>query len=169
MGSAVRSSTSRVGVDHSRLSRSSRAVQATSGTNSGGASKPPTDICCSSGIEVEKLDDPFTLHDADASGRSHHRVRPNLSSISLILGICSPVSSFIIPSLLGSDLSHPSGRLVSLIPTTMMLAGFAIALVARKRGEVGRLTSTALAWNSLLLIFYAVALTALVISPVTPT
>jgi hypothetical protein len=71
--------------------------------------------------------------------------------------------------LIASGLSGTTLRLIALSPPIMMLAGLVMALAARRRGELGRLTSTALAWNTLLLVAYAAMLMALFMNPVTPT
>ena len=59
--------------------------------------------------------------------------------------------------------------MVALVPATMMLAGVVMAIAARRRGELGGLASAALAWNTLLLIVYAVMLVALILNPVAPS
>jgi hypothetical protein len=100
---------------------------------------------------------------------SRHRVRQTLSGVSVILGICSPVASFIIPSTIGFERFGPSLRLIAFAPAFMMLAGLALAIAARRRGERGRLASTALSWNTLLLIVYAVMLVALLGNPFSAT
>lgn len=92
-----------------------------------------------------------------------------LSSISLILGTCSLVAVFIIPALIGFDMPDIALRLMALIPPAMMLAGLVTALAARRRGEPSRRTSTALAWNALLLILYGAMLVGVFMNPVTPS
>lgn len=73
-----------------------------------------------------------------------------------------------IPVFLARGEVQGSLGLLALVPATMMLAGFSLALVARRRGEQGRLASTALSWNTLLLIVYAAMFLALWLNPFAP-
>jgi hypothetical protein len=66
---------------------------------------------------------------------------------------------------LGFERSGPSLRFVAFSPAFMMLAGLALAISARRRGERGRLASAALSWNTLLLIVYAAMIAALLGNP----
>lgn len=115
------------------------------------------------------MDDPYAPRDADDVGLSHQRVRQTLSSISLALGVGSLVASFTIPLFIGLEALGTAVRIVGLVPATMMLAGVVTAVAARRRGELGGLASAALAWNTLLLIVYAVMVVALFLNPVTPS
>ncbi len=115
------------------------------------------------------MDDPSIPQDADDASLSHQRVRQTFSLISLILGLCAPVATMVFPLLMRSGLSGTAVRLISLSPPMMMLAGLGMAIAARRRGERGSLNQTALAWNTLLVILYAVMLTALFMNPVTPS
>ena len=73
-----------------------------------------------------------------------------------------------LPPMRFRDLPEPvSWR--KMIGPSLMLAGLALAITARRRGERGRLASTALSWNTLLLIIYAVMLVALLDNPFSAT
>jgi hypothetical protein len=141
------------------------------------------------------MDDPFTDQDANAAGPSDQRIRQPLSSTSLVLGVCALVAYFSIPLLLAvrlSDANAPSctsspdsrpevarercirleakgDGFIAFAPPGLMLAGIVVALVARKRGEPRGATSTALCWNTLLLLVYAALLLVVIANPVTPT
>ena len=81
----------------------------------------------------------------------------------------TPTSAVTIPLFIGLEALGTAVRIVGLVPATMMLAGVVTAVAARRRGELGGLASAALAWNTLLLIVYAVMVVALFLNPVTPS
>lgn len=100
---------------------------------------------------------------------SHRRVRPTLSSISLTLGFSSVAGPFVIASQIGIDSLGGASWILRPLSPALMLAGLALAIAARRRGEQGFLARAAMSLSKPLLIFYTVALVALFLNPVTPS
>ena len=111
---------------------------------------------------------PPTPVDGGVAGLSHPPPR-TLAAIALLCGVSALVAGFVIPTALMSQLREPALRVLGLSPPFLIAAGFVVSLAARRCGERGRLATTALSLNTLLLIVYSVLLGALFLNPVTPS
>ena len=92
-----------------------------------------------------------------------------LSCVSLVLGLAVPALSLSIPFWIGLDAPGLLLRLAGWTPFALLVTALAAAILARRRGERGSLTRTALAWNGFLLIIYVVMFAALWANPVSPS